>query len=144
MPPSFLVDERGRLVDSYGGVAALLQMKDRRPSAQLLDLLDDDLRTAVSAALHRVAREGDRVGLRRRARQRACRRDARWSPSRSVTAAARTRTSCVSFVRADARVRAPASLALAAAPAPPRLRRDRSRSRGVAAGQPGEHMRALA
>jgi len=61
MPPSFLVDERGRLVDSYGGVSALLRMKGRRPSSQLLDLLDDDLRTSVSAALHRVAREGDRV-----------------------------------------------------------------------------------
>ena len=61
MPPSFLVDERGRLVDSYGGVASLLKMKSRRPSAQLLDLLDDDMRTAVSAALHRVAREADTV-----------------------------------------------------------------------------------
>jgi two-component system CheB/CheR fusion protein len=61
MPPSFLIDERGRLVDSYGGVASLLRMKGRRPSAQLLDLLDDEMRTVVSAALHRVAREADTV-----------------------------------------------------------------------------------
>ena len=61
MPPSFLVDERGQLIDSYGGVAGMLRIRDRRPSAQLLDMVDDDLRTVLSAALHRVAREGDRV-----------------------------------------------------------------------------------
>jgi len=61
MPPSFLVDDRGHLVDSYGGVSALLKVKTRRPSSLLLDMLDDDLRTVVAAAMHRVTREGERV-----------------------------------------------------------------------------------
>jgi two-component system CheB/CheR fusion protein len=61
MPPGFLVDERGQLIDSYGGVAGMLRMRDRRPSPQLLDMVEDDLRTVLAAALHRVAREGDRV-----------------------------------------------------------------------------------
>jgi two-component system CheB/CheR fusion protein len=61
MPPSFLVDERGQLIDSYGGVAGMLRVRDRRPSSQLLDMVDDDLRTVLSAALHRVTREAERV-----------------------------------------------------------------------------------
>jgi two-component system, chemotaxis family, CheB/CheR fusion protein len=58
MPPSFLVDERGQLVDSYGGVESLLKVKGRRPSQNLLDLLGDELRTVVSGALHRVRKDG--------------------------------------------------------------------------------------
>ena len=35
MPPSFLVDADGTLVDSFGGVAPLLKVKQRRPSPHL-------------------------------------------------------------------------------------------------------------
>ncbi len=56
MPPSFLVDADGTLVDSFGGVAPLLKIKQRRPSAHLVDMLDDELKAAVSGALHRVRR----------------------------------------------------------------------------------------
>ncbi len=45
MPPSLLVDERGQLVDSFGGAESLLRVKSRRPSQMLLDMLDDELRT---------------------------------------------------------------------------------------------------
>jgi two-component system CheB/CheR fusion protein len=61
MPPSFLVDEDGQLVDAFGGIEALLKVRPRRPSQQLLDMLSDDLRTVVSGALHRVRRDGESV-----------------------------------------------------------------------------------
>ena len=57
MPPSFLVDEHGQLVDTFGGVESLLKIRARRPSQHLLDMLGDDFRTVVSGALHRVRRD---------------------------------------------------------------------------------------
>ena len=57
MPPSFLIDEQGQLVDTFGGVESLLKVKARRPTQHLLDMLGDEFRTAVSAALHRVRRD---------------------------------------------------------------------------------------
>ena len=57
MPPSFLVDEHGQLVDTFGGVESLLKIKARRPSHSLLEMLNDDLRTVVSGVLHRVRRD---------------------------------------------------------------------------------------
>jgi two-component system CheB/CheR fusion protein len=61
MPPSFLVDADGLLVDSFGGVAPLLKMKQRRPSAVLIDMLDDELKAVVSGALHRIRRNSEAV-----------------------------------------------------------------------------------
>jgi two-component system CheB/CheR fusion protein len=61
MPPSFLVDEHGQLVDMFGGVEALPKIKARRPTQSLLDLLGDDVRTVVSGALHRVRRDLESV-----------------------------------------------------------------------------------
>jgi two-component system CheB/CheR fusion protein len=57
MPPSFLVDEQGHLVDTFGGVEKLLKVKARRPTQNLLDMLSDDLRTVVYGALHRLRRD---------------------------------------------------------------------------------------
>jgi two-component system CheB/CheR fusion protein len=59
MPPSFLVDEQGQLVDTFGGVDAFLKVKSRRPTQNLLDLLNDDMRAVVSNVLHRVQRDMD-------------------------------------------------------------------------------------
>jgi two-component system, chemotaxis family, CheB/CheR fusion protein len=61
MPPSFLVDENGHLVDTFGGVGSLLKIKTRRPTQSLLDMLPDDLRTIVSGALHRARRDAESV-----------------------------------------------------------------------------------
>src|SRR5688500_10962819 len=61
MPPSFLVDEHGQLVDTFGGVETLLKIKSRRPTQNLLDLLGDDFRTVVSGVLHRVRRDLESV-----------------------------------------------------------------------------------
>jgi two-component system CheB/CheR fusion protein len=61
MPPSFLVDEHGQLVDTFGGVDQLLRIKPRRPTQNLLDLLADEVRTVVYGALHRVRRDRSAV-----------------------------------------------------------------------------------
>jgi two-component system, chemotaxis family, CheB/CheR fusion protein len=61
MPPSFLVDEHGQLVDTFGGAESFLRMRARRPTQNLLDMLGDDLRTAASGALHRVRKDADSV-----------------------------------------------------------------------------------
>jgi two-component system, chemotaxis family, CheB/CheR fusion protein len=61
MPPSFLVDEHGQLVDMFGGVDSLLRIKSRRPSQSLLDMLGDDLRPVVSGVLHKVRRDLESV-----------------------------------------------------------------------------------
>ncbi|HMG21686.1 MAG TPA: chemotaxis protein CheB, partial [Kofleriaceae bacterium] len=57
MPPGFLIDEDGALVDSFAGAEKLLKVRRRRPSSNLLDLLDDELRTVVSGAIQRAVRE---------------------------------------------------------------------------------------
>ena len=61
MPPSFLVDDHGQLVDSYGGVESLLKVKGRRPTQNLLEMLSDDLRTVISGALYRVRKDAQSV-----------------------------------------------------------------------------------
>jgi two-component system CheB/CheR fusion protein len=61
MPPSFLLDADGQIVDLFGGVESLLKVKPRRPSQNLLDLLPDELRTAASGVLHRVRRDAESV-----------------------------------------------------------------------------------
>jgi two-component system CheB/CheR fusion protein len=61
MPPSFLIDEHGQLIDSFGGADSLLKVKARRPSTNLLDMLGDELRTTVSGILNRVRRDTESV-----------------------------------------------------------------------------------
>src|SRR5690606_32016784 len=57
MPPSFLIDESGRLLDSFAGAERFLKPKPRRPTGSVLDMLEGDLRTVVAGALGRVTRE---------------------------------------------------------------------------------------
>jgi two-component system CheB/CheR fusion protein len=61
MPPSFLVDEQGQLIDAFGGIEALLKVKPRRQSQNILEMLDDQLRPVVSGVLHRVRRDVEAV-----------------------------------------------------------------------------------
>src|ERR1043166_5117164 len=61
MPPSFLVDGDGQLVDTFGGVEVLLKIRARRPSQLLTDLVTGDLRAVVSGLLHRVRRDAESV-----------------------------------------------------------------------------------
>jgi two-component system CheB/CheR fusion protein len=50
-------------VDTFGGGESLLKVKARRPSQNLLDMLDDEMRAAVGGALNRVRREVESVRL---------------------------------------------------------------------------------
>jgi two-component system CheB/CheR fusion protein len=61
MPPSFLVDMDGALLDSFGGVAPLLKVKQRRPSQLLVDMVDEELKAVISSALHRLRRNPETV-----------------------------------------------------------------------------------
>lgn len=56
MPPSLLINEHRELVESFGGAERLLRVRGRRPSRDLLDMLDTDARTAIAGALNRVMR----------------------------------------------------------------------------------------
>jgi two-component system CheB/CheR fusion protein len=57
MPPAFLVDEGARLLDTFAGAERFLRARARRPSSNLLELLDGDLKTVISGTLARVVRE---------------------------------------------------------------------------------------
>ncbi len=54
MPPSLLINEKRELVDSFGGAEKLLRLPSRRPSLDVLDLIDPGLRTTLLGALQRV------------------------------------------------------------------------------------------
>lgn len=56
MPPSLLIDEKRELVDSFGGAEKLLRLPSRRPSLDVLDLLDPGLRTTLVGALQRAVK----------------------------------------------------------------------------------------
>jgi two-component system, chemotaxis family, CheB/CheR fusion protein len=83
MPPSFLVDEHGTLVDTFGGVESLLNVKARRPSQNLLDLVTTTCGSSSRArctACARTSRASSTPRWRCQARG-GCRS---W-PSRSAT-----------------------------------------------------------
>ena len=57
MPPSLLIDENRSLVDSFGGAEKFLRLRARQPSLDVLDLMDESLRTALSGAIGRTLME---------------------------------------------------------------------------------------
>ncbi|CAN5869092.1 hypothetical protein BH11MYX3_BH11MYX3_40320 [soil metagenome] len=61
MPPGFLVDEDRNLIDSFAGAEKLLKLRRRRPSNNILDLLDDELRSVVAGAIQRAFKEREPV-----------------------------------------------------------------------------------
>ena len=54
MPPSLLIDEKRSLVDSFGGAEKFLRLRARQPSLDVLDLMDEILRTTLSGAIGRT------------------------------------------------------------------------------------------
>src|SRR5687768_2057400 len=50
MPAAFLVNEQRQLLDSFNGAEALLRMPARRPSAEFLDLVPQEVRMALAGA----------------------------------------------------------------------------------------------
>lgn len=61
MPPGLLLSEEWDLLDSFGGTEETLKVRPRRPSTNVLDLLDGDLKTAVAGALQRCRSSGEPV-----------------------------------------------------------------------------------
>ena len=67
MPPSLLVDENRALVQSFGGASRYLRLRDGRLSTDLLEMVDTDLRMALSGALQKAGKDAAPVvykGLR--------------------------------------------------------------------------------
>jgi two-component system CheB/CheR fusion protein len=61
MPPSFLINEDHDLVDSFGGAERLFRLSGRRPSMNVLDLIEGDLRTVIAGAVQRALKNHDVV-----------------------------------------------------------------------------------
>jgi two-component system, chemotaxis family, CheB/CheR fusion protein len=57
MPPSLLVDENRTLLDTFAGAERWLRLKGRRPSRNLLDLLEPESRTVIAGAIARALKE---------------------------------------------------------------------------------------
>ncbi len=57
MPPSVLVDEQHRLVQTFAGANRYLHLKEGRLSTDVLDMVDPDLRIVLGGALPRVCHE---------------------------------------------------------------------------------------
>jgi two-component system CheB/CheR fusion protein len=65
MPPSLLVNERRELVQTFGGASAYLRHKEGPYSADVLDMVDPDLRMALTGALQRAIKESRPVAYKR-------------------------------------------------------------------------------
>ncbi len=61
VPPSLLVDEQRRLVHAFAGAGRLLKTPDGRPSGDILDYVDQDLKLALAGALQRATKERQRI-----------------------------------------------------------------------------------
>lgn len=61
MPPSLLINERRELLHAFAGAERYLRMRRGRPSGDVLDMLDSDLRTAIVGAVQRVLKDGKPV-----------------------------------------------------------------------------------
>lgn len=54
VPASVLVNERREVVHAFAGAGKFLSVPDGRPSNDLLDMVDKDLRLAISGAMQRA------------------------------------------------------------------------------------------
>ncbi|HJQ80983.1 MAG TPA: chemotaxis protein CheB [Lacipirellulaceae bacterium] len=57
VPPSLMVNERRELVHSFAGAGKYLNIPDGRPSQDVLDMVEPDLKLALAGALQRAAKE---------------------------------------------------------------------------------------
>jgi two-component system, chemotaxis family, CheB/CheR fusion protein len=57
MPPGLLVDDKGGLLDAYGGAEKLLRVRRRRPTGSVLELFDDEVRVVISGAIQRALKD---------------------------------------------------------------------------------------
>ena len=56
-----LVSAQRELLHTFGGAGRFLTINDGRPSADVLEMVDADLRLAISGALQRVMKEGQSI-----------------------------------------------------------------------------------
>ncbi|MBL8740009.1 MAG: PAS domain-containing protein, partial [Myxococcales bacterium] len=61
MPASLLVNERRELVHAFGGAGRFVRVRDGRPSLDLLDLVEPDLKMALAGALQRALKEREPI-----------------------------------------------------------------------------------
>ncbi|MEM8737399.1 MAG: chemotaxis protein CheB [Planctomycetota bacterium] len=61
MPPSLLVDEDLSVLHLFGGVEKLLQFKTGRLSTHVLDLVGEEMKSALAGALHHASRDNKLV-----------------------------------------------------------------------------------
>lgn len=61
MPPSFLVNEKYEMLHTFGGAERFLKLRSGRPTLNLLDLINESLKTALSGALQHAHRKQDVV-----------------------------------------------------------------------------------
>lgn len=64
LPPSLLINEHRQLMHAFGGAERHLSVKGGRSSSDLLDMVDPELRIALSGALQRAAKERTPVVFR--------------------------------------------------------------------------------
>jgi two-component system CheB/CheR fusion protein len=57
MPPSLLVSDRGELVHAFSGASRFLRPRDGRQSAELLDMVDSELRMVLVGGMKRALNE---------------------------------------------------------------------------------------
>lgn len=57
VPPSLLINERRELVHSFAGAGRLLRVRDGRPTADVLDMIDEPLRLPLAGAIQRALKE---------------------------------------------------------------------------------------
>ncbi len=57
VPPSFLITQQRELLHTFSGAGRYLRVPDGRPSSDILDLVDHDLRLAIAGALQRAIKD---------------------------------------------------------------------------------------
>jgi two-component system CheB/CheR fusion protein len=59
LPPSVLINEQREIVHVFGDAGRYLKIRRGRTTGDILDLFSGDLKTAISGAIHRVAKDGN-------------------------------------------------------------------------------------
>jgi two-component system CheB/CheR fusion protein len=57
MPPGLLITDRRQLVHAFGGAGRFLTHRDGRPTSDILDLVDGNLKLALAGSLQRAAKD---------------------------------------------------------------------------------------
>ncbi|MFO0789137.1 MAG: chemotaxis protein CheB [Pirellulales bacterium] len=57
VPPSLLINDRRELIHSFAGAGKFLAVRDGRPTTDVLELVEPDLKMALAGAIQRAAKE---------------------------------------------------------------------------------------